>query len=401
VKFADIFHVGRDVIELIELDAIVGWKKISFATIISVSFCFSGNLPAFEISESLRQPQNILNMQKDAVGYHFTQHPSFRNVSMLPDENPLYRNSAAKSKSSASTLNDSHFFLDADYLNWQIRRSDLDYAISGNLNLGGGLDNSIRHQVKHKPQPGFRMLLGRAINDDWTIAFGLTTYSADENATIVAGSGLVYATLTNPYQFDTQIGRADASSNFEQRVYDLYVSRHVIIGGKRNVKIFGSLRFADHDSSKRVDYFDIDEISPLSNITTETSSTGFGIRIGGEGIWDIAETAYLFVAGETSLLLNRVTTTTVNTRTPGGGATVINSVIDNYTQPLSVLGASVGFGRKFGELDIRLGYEINSWFNLGARTAITNDVSASYYSYNREESDIMVEGAFLRCNWKF
>jgi hypothetical protein len=70
VKFADIFHVGRDVIELIELDAIVGWKKISFATIISVSFCFSGNLPAFEISESLRQPQNILNMQKDAVGYY-------------------------------------------------------------------------------------------------------------------------------------------------------------------------------------------------------------------------------------------------------------------------------------------------------------------------------------------
>lgn len=297
-------------------------------------------------------------------------------------------------------LEDHDYFLESGYLNWKIRRSDLDYAISGNLNLGGGLDNAIRHEVKHQSQLGFRMLFGRAINDDWTIGFGLTTYSADENASVVAGTGLVYATLTNPYQFDTQIGRADASSNFEQRVYDLYLSRQIGVGGKRNVKIFGSLRFADHDATKRVDYFDIDEISPLSNITTETNSSGFGIRIGGEGIWEITDQSYAFASGETSLLLNRVTTTTVNTRTPSGGP-VVNSVVDEYTQPLSVFGATVGLGHKLGTIDIRLGYEINSWFNLGASTAITNDVSASYYSYNREESDIMVEGVFLRCNWEF
>jgi hypothetical protein len=298
-------------------------------------------------------------------------------------------------------LEDHHYFLESGYLNWKIRRSDLDYAISGNLNLGGGLDNAIRHEVKHQSEPGFRMLFGRTIKDNWNIAFGLTTYSAEQAATVVAGSGLVFATLTNPYQFDTQIGRADASSNFEQRVYDLYLSRQVGVGGQRNVKIFGSLRFADHDSTKRVDYFDIDEISPLSNITTETNSTGFGIRIGGEGIWGITDRSYAFASGETSLLLNRVTTTTVNTRTTSGGGNVVNSVVDEYTQPLSVFGATVGLGHKFGTMDIRLGYEINSWFNLGARTAITNDVSASYYSYNREESDIMVEGVFLRCNWEF
>lgn len=370
--------------------------------ILLFSCCLSGKALAFETPATLTQPQySTASHFSTELNIPEPQHV-LRNVSMLPEANPLYRNSIRGNISGKQAKVDKNtYFLNTEYLYWQIRRSDLDYAISGNLNLGGGLDNAIRHEVKHQPEPGFRLLFGRSINDNWNIAFGLTTYSADENATVVAGTSLVFATLTNPYQFDTQIGRADASSNFEQRVYDLYVSRQIVTSEKSNVNIFGSLRFADHDSFKRVDYFDIDEISPLSNITTETNSTGFGIRIGGEGTWEITDRTYLFASGETSLLLNRVTTTTINTRTPGVGSDVINSVIDNYTQPLTVLGASVGFGRNVGNIKIRLGYEINSWFNLGSRTAITNDVSASYYSYNREESDVMVEGVFLRCNWEF
>lgn len=396
VLSADISNTTCHRIGSFELDRVMQWKQISLATVIAVSGCFSGILTAFETSEILRRPHSISDSRSEA------QPPTFGNVSTLPNQHSLYRNPLKKNTShKASKFRDAGYFLETEYLNWQIRRSDLDYAISGNLNLDGGIDNASLHGVTHQSEPGFRLLFGRSINDDWNIAFGLTTYSANQDATVVAGSGLVYATLTNPFEFDTQIGRADASSNFEQRVYDLYISRQVDVGGKRNVKIFGSMRFTDHDSTKRVDYFDIDEISPLSNIASETNSTGFGIRIGGEGIWEITDRSYAFAAGESSLLLNRVTTTTVNTRTPSVGGNVVNSVFDEYTQPLSVLGATVGLGHKFGTIDIRLGYEINSWFNLGARTAITNDASASFYSYNREESDIIVDGIFLRCNWEF
>jgi hypothetical protein len=48
-----------------------------------------------------------------------------------------------------------------------------------------------------------------------------------------------------------------------------------------------------------------------------------------------------------------------------------------------------------------MGYEMTAWFNLGVKTAITNDVTASYYSYDRKESDILLEGLFLRCTWDF
>ena len=147
--------------------------------------------------------------------------------------------------------------------------------------------------------------------------------------------------------------------------------------------------------------FDIDEITPVSSITTDTTSTGFGIRIGGEGIWHLSDTVFAFANGETSLLLNRVEVTTVHTRIPGAGPDVINSVVDSYTQPLSVLGASVGVGRRTGNFEMRLGYEMTTWFNLGVKTAITNDVSASYYAYDRKESDILLEGLFLRCTWNF
>jgi hypothetical protein len=296
---------------------------------------------------------------------------------------------------------DSSYFLESEHLNWKIRRSDLDYAISGDLNLGGGLDNAVRHEVKHSSNAGFRMLFGKTINNDWNIAFGLSSYDASQSASVNASQGLIYATLTNPYQFDTQIGRADAQSFFDQNIFDLYLSRKIIVGGKPNVKIFGSLRFADHGSNKRVNYFDIDEITPISNITTNTTSTGFGIRIGGEGIWYLNDTTFGFASGETSLLLNRVSATTVHTRHPGAGPDIVNSVVDSYTQPLTGLAASVGVGRKVGNLEFRMGYEMTAWFNLGVKTAITNDVTASYYSYDRKESDILLEGLFLRCTWDF
>jgi hypothetical protein len=245
------------------------------------------------------------------------------------------------------------------------------------------------------------MLFGKTINNDWNIAFGLSSYDASQSASVNASQGLIYATLTNPYQFDTQIGRADAQSFFDQNIFDLYLSRKIIVGGKPNVKIFGSLRFADHGSNKRVNYFDIDEITPISNITTNTTSTGFGIRIGGEGIWYLNDTTFGFASGETSLLLNRVSAVTVHTRHPGAGPDIVNSVVDSYTQPLTGLAASVGVGRKVGNLEFRMGYEMTAWFNLGVKTAITNDVTASYYSYDRKESDILLEGLFLRCTWDF
>lgn len=352
-------------------------------------------------AQEIRYLPAVKESQKDNTNQFSTYLVSQANYASLPTKaRDKSRQRSILSLKSISRENNNYYH-EGEYLNWQIRRSDLDYAISGNLNLGGGLDNAVRHEVKHGSRPGFRMLFGKQIDNDWNIAVGLTSYDASQSASVIAGSSLVYATLTNPYQFDTQIGRADAKSYFDQNVFDLYLSRKILVGGKPNVKIYGSLRFADHESKKRVDYFDIDEITPISNITTDTTSTGFGIRIGGEGVWHLSDSVFAFANGETSLLLNRVSVTTVHTRIPGAGPDVVNSVVDAYTQPLSVLGASVGVGHQIGDFEIRLGYEMTTWFNLGVKTAITNDVSASYYAYDRKESDILLEGLFLRCTWDF
>ena len=362
-----------------------------------IVFFVTGGLYAIELP---RAPQNS---QSPTPSQNLDAHLYVPQITALPPIDPQrsHRTASTNNAWSVQPLANNNYFLEAEYIHWKFRRSDLDFAISGNLNLGGGLDNAVRHEVQHTREPGFRMLFGKQIDDNWNIAFGLTSYDASQNASVTAGSGLVYATLTNPYQFDTQIGRADAKSDFDQNVFDLYLSRNFLVGGKPNVKIYGSLRFADHQSSKRVDYFDIDEITPLNSITTDTPSAGFGIRIGGEGVWHLSDTVFAFANGETSLLLNRVTATTVHTRIPGAGPDVVNSVADSNTQPLSVLGASVGIGRRTGNFEMRLGYEMTTWFNLGVRTAITNDVSASYYAYDRKESDILLEGLFLRCTWDF
>ena len=359
-------------------------------------------------------PDNPQNDQSPTPSQSFDAPLQVAEIALLPTVEPFSatqneprkpsyptRTASRNMNWSAKSIANSDYFLEAEFVNWQIRRSDLDYAISGNLNLGGGLDNAVRHEVQHQSEPGFRMLFGKQIDDNWNIAYGLTSYGASQNASVIAGSGLVYATLTNPYQFDTQIGRANAQSSFNQNVFDIHLNRKIMVGGKPKLKIYGSLRFADHENSKQVNYFDIDEITPVGSITTDTTSTGFGVRIGGEGVWSLSDTVFAFANGETSLLLNRVEVTTVHTRIPGAGPDVVNSVVDSYTQPLSVLGASVGVGRRSGNFEIRLGYEMSTWFNLGVKTAITNDVSASYYAYDRNESDILLEGLFLRCTWDF
>ena len=166
-------------------------KKIRI--LIGVLFIATGSLHAndlFSLPEVVISPTTNIEIV-----------PRKTNNEIVPRSNAqqsfLSNNYRRATKFAQASTPKNGYFIEKEFVNWKIRRGDLDYAISGVLNAGGGLDNAIRHEVEHSSEAGFRMLFGKGISDDWNLAFGLTSYHAAESDTIIAGATLVYATLTN------------------------------------------------------------------------------------------------------------------------------------------------------------------------------------------------------------
>ena len=281
-------------------------------------------------------------------------------------------------------------FGSADYLNLQLRRRDLDYAITslpGAIVISGGEI----HELEHSSAPAFRAILGYQWVNGWKLGVGYTTFGTTATGTAEDGAGTLYATRSHP-DLNRRAGIADADSSFGLGIIDLEVRNAIHLGQRAELSLFGSFRWAQIGQHFSVTYDEID--FPVGGtVTSLTDSQAFGLRIGADGKWDVTDHIYLLGGAETSLLFSM---TTISLQETNGSTTIVD-VADSYEQVLPVLGARAAAGCQIGGLNVEMGYEMQAWFDLGDRMSFLDDQHLGVFAHSNH--NVLMDGFYLRLGW--
>ena len=281
-------------------------------------------------------------------------------------------------------------FATVDLLYWQLRRRDLDYAVSslpGAMVISGGEI----HELEHPSDAGFRTMLGVELATGWQIGFGYTMFDSSTTGQAEDGAGTLYASRSHP-DINRRAGVAAAESSFDLRILDLEVRNTLNLGERADLSLFGGFRWADIGQRFNVFY---DEIEfPIGGAVTSLLNTqAFGLRIGADGKWAMSEHLYLVGTGETSILFGDNRLSLEETE----GTTTIVDVADSYEQALPMIGTRVGGGYQKGPLQVEMGYEMQAWFDLGDRMGFLDDQHLGVFSHSNH--NVLLDGYYFRLAW--
>jgi|GEM_PF-1165278 hypothetical protein len=286
-----------------------------------------------------------------------------------------------------------------DYLNWQIRRRDLDFGIVTDqtaLALGSGT----LHEVEFGQSSGFRSSVAYAMQDEWQILFSFSHYTAESTASVAAppGQSYIFATRSHP-KFNEEALTASAQANFSMNIFDVEL-RHSLVAGERAIfDLFGGIRWAENDQLFSIDYdgrdFNAGEVDNSVDISM------FGLRMGGEGIWSLPNGFHVFGNAEGSLMYGdyNVFLEETDLNATSGAADILVSINDSYEQALPAFSAALGIGWDSEAVEIRLGYEFSAWFNLSDRTVFLDDTHEAVFS--KTNHDVMMDGFFLSTTFNY
>lgn len=297
-------------------------------------------------------------------------------------------------RSSQLVPKQSSWVFSADYLNYKLRRSDQDYAMTSAANGSITIDGAEIHELQNEREDGFRLFFGKEVDQDWTIGVGYSTFATGaERSTQRPGSGVLYAVRSHPV--DRRFAQlATAASNYDHRNLDFEFRRSVKDSSTAGVDIYGSLRWSEIGQMFKVNYSGIDfPVAPSGfDVVSEVDTRAFGIRMGAEGQWELPKDLYVFWNGETTLMYGKTTHALTETDTVDAQT--------SFEHVLPALGAGAGIGyHPNNGFELRIGYELNAWFNLGDRILFSDDEHMGIYSHSRE--DILMDGFYLRCKWSF
>jgi hypothetical protein len=285
----------------------------------------------------------------------------------------------------------SGLFGSADYLNFHLIRRDLDYAISslpGAIVITGGEI----HELEHDTTPACRAMIGYQWANGWQLGLGYTTFQTTAFGSAEDGSGTLYATRSHP-DLNRRAAQADASSGLKMSVFDLEARNSIHLGKRASLTLLGSFRWADFGQEFDVTYSGID-FPASGTVTSLTDNHAFGLRIGADARWDATDRLYLLGGAETSILYSD---TSISLTETNGPATIL-SITDSYKQVLPVLGARVGGGGQYGKLNVELGYEMQTWFDLGDRMSFLDDQHLGVFSHSNHT--VLMHGFYLRVGWQ-
>ncbi len=278
----------------------------------------------------------------------------------------------------------------AEYLNWQLRRSDLDYAIpSDGSALAVGAGNLERPEFER--DSGVRTWLGYRTGSCWESGVGYTYFSTSATATAMEPAvGSLWATRSYP-DGNEQAATATAFGSFDYHVVDLESRYAFSVSESASLKMFGGPRWAKIDQDVRFAYDGRDFDNGL--VRQPVSMNAFGARVGIDGYWHVWRRCSFFGRGALSIMYGEFQTRLVETNV-SGAATIVD-VTDNYTQVVPVLDAAVGMSWRWRDrLEIATGYELTSWFNAGTRSSFVDSVQQGLY--NHEPTDLLLDGVFFR-----
>ncbi len=281
-------------------------------------------------------------------------------------------------------------FATVDLLYWQLRRRDLDYAVSslpGAVVISGGEI----HELEHPSDAGFRSMLGVELATGWQIGFGYTMYDSNTSDQAVDGAGTLYASRSHP-DINRRAGVAAAESSFDLKILDLEVRNTLNLSDRADLSLFGGFRWAEIDQRFHVSYSEI-EFPFGGTVTSVLDTQGFGLRIGADGKWAMTESLYLVGTGETSILFGDNDLTLEETQAGSG----IVDVSDGYEQVLPVIATRVGVGYQKGPLQLEMGYEMQAWFDLGDRMGFLDDQHLGVFSHSNH--NVLLDGYYFRLAW--
>ena len=302
-------------------------------------------------------------------------------------------------KASRTLSNDKQgWLLETDYLNWQVRQRDLDYAVSTNQ-TSLAIGNGTTKELNFGKSSGIRTTLRYPLNDSWSINFGYTHYTNDASSSLTAADdGVLLATRSHP-KFNEEASTASATSTRSHDTFRLELSRPMIISDQATFTVFGGFNWGENDQAFNIDYQGRDFVDGI--VENYTSVKSFGLHLGAEGTWNISDNFFAFgtgvgsiMNGDYSLVQNE---SEFNTHTQTRDTIV--QVSDSYEQSLPSFAASLGVGWTTNRADIRIGYEMQAWLDLSDRTVFLDDTHEGVYS--KGNHNVMFDGFFVRAAFNF
>jgi hypothetical protein len=265
------------------------------------------------------------------------------------------------------------------------RRRALDFAIL-DPNASGTPEGPIE-SLDWGTASGVRGELGyRFPGEGWALTGSYTYFSStDKHSVANPPSGILFATLTHP-GFIEQVASATASSSLNYHVLDIDIGRPFALGKSCTLRLFAGGRVAWIDQNLNVTYDGGDAAN--AHVSGPISYDGGGLRIGGEGQWNLRWGFSLFARGAGSLLVGHFRTRLLETNQNG---TLVNTdVSDRFVQMTPVAELGLGIAWNYENLIVKLGYEMTNWFNLVDSPDFVDDVHQG--KFVRRSSDLSLDG---------
>ena len=172
--------------------------------------------------------------------------------------------------------------LNVEVLNWNIKRSDLDFAGSSDqttLAIGRGTI----HQIQFDENQGFRGLLAFKTKSDWELGVRYTSYGNDSFSSLDVNDldgTTIFSTRSHSKvneEAETVVGYA----SFYMNSFDFEARKQIVHSDNSTFEVFGGLRWGEFEQVLQVEYDGHD--FNQGEIDNKVNSNAFGLYLGGAG----------------------------------------------------------------------------------------------------------------------
>jgi hypothetical protein len=284
--------------------------------------------------------------------------------------------------------------VDVDYLLLRPRRRELDFAITSTQSQDAPIGNI--ESLEWRTKSGFRIGGGYCWpGDGWEAGvYYMNLHSNADGFAARPAGGTLFATLTHPGTIE-QVDTASATSGVNFDVVDVEMGRRFAMGECFWFRLFGGGRFASIDQSLNAFYDGGD--ANLAQVHSPIEFDGAGIRVGGEGHWNINWGFSLFARASGSLLFGDFRSTLIQTN--NNGATTDVNVVDDFEKVVPVIEMGLGAAWQYRNLQVKVAYEIANWFGMVDSPDFVDDVHQG--KFVRRVSDLSLEGLDLQVRLSF
>jgi hypothetical protein len=286
------------------------------------------------------------------------------------------------------------FFMDAEYLLLRPRRRAFDFAITDPSSKDAPIGSI--ESLEWRTRSGVRVGGGYAFpGDGWEAGAYYTYLHSDASAFVAKPSGgTLFATLTHPGTIE-QVDTALATSGINFNVVDVELARRFNTSERLAFRVFGGARFASIDQSLNAFYNGVD--ANLAEVHRPIEFDGAGIRVGGEGYWNINWGLSLFASASGSLLFGDFRSTLIQTN--NNGATTDVNVVDDFEKIVPVIEMGIGVAWQYRNVQVKVGYEISNWFGLVDSPDFVDAIHQGKLAHR--VSDLSLDGLDLQVRLSF